>query len=399
MTREEAIARGWEVWATKHSMKRRTPWHDYSRKGTYMLTLVTRDRLPLFGRLVGSLDAEATEDRPHVELSALGKAIKEKEIWKIHRFYPMIDVWKLCVMPDHLHLIVRVNEDMGEGKHLGLALRGFKAGCSKAWWKITGEAMPDVEASGTRSANRNGEGGSAQNGEGGSGRNGEGGSGRSGEVGSGRNGEGGSGRSGVGGYVTVTEASSSVQAAPLPLFEAGYNDKTLMREGQLDNWKRYLDDNPRRLMMKRYNPQLFTVLSGMDIVGEKCQVVGNRFLLDIPDKMAVIVHRRYTDEDNARLKEEWLDCGERGGVLVSAAIAPKEKEVLREAMERGYRIILLRENGFPPLYKPSGEAFDACAEGILLQISPWEFHMERKTISREQCLYLNAMAERIVNNV
>lgn len=105
-------------------------------------------------------------------------------------------------------------------------------------------------------------------------------------------------------------------------------------------------------MMKRLCPELFTVQTGMEIAGEQCQVVGNRFLLDIPDKVAVIVHRRYTDEENARLREEWLACGERGGVLVSTAISPKEKEMLREAMSRGYNIILLRENGFPRLYKP-----------------------------------------------
>ena len=68
---------------------------------------------------------------------------------------------------------------------------------------------------------------------------------------------------------------------------------------------------------------------------------------------------------------------------------------MREAINRGYNIILLRENGFPPLYKPSGESFNACSEGRLLQISPWEFHMERKIISREQCLMLNRMAEQI----
>lgn len=182
------------------------------------------------------------------------------------------------------------------------------------------------------------------------------------------------------------------------LFEEGYNDKVLLHEGQLDNWKAYLDDNPRRLLLKRQKPELFTVLTGMEVAGEQCQVVGNRFLLDIPDKMAVIVHRRYTDVENARLREEWLACGERGGVLVSAAISPKEKEVLREAMNRGYNIILLKENGFPKLYKPVGEAFDACAAGLLLQISPWEFHMEMKVITRSQCLHLNAMAERIAGN-
>lgn len=101
-------------------MKRRTPWHDYSRKGTYMLTLVVQERMPLFGTLKGFLDASSSVDRPHVELSALGKLIRDEEIGKIHHFYPQLEVWRLCIMPDHLHMIVRVNEDMGEGKHLGL---------------------------------------------------------------------------------------------------------------------------------------------------------------------------------------------------------------------------------------------------------------------------------------
>ena len=182
------------------------------------------------------------------------------------------------------------------------------------------------------------------------------------------------------------------------LFEPGYNDKILLRDGQLENWKRYLDDNPRRLTIKRLHPDYFTVIHEATIAGRPCQMVGNRFLLDIPEKTAVIVHRAYSDQEYNRLVEQWLTFGEAGGVLVSAAISPREKAVMREAMNRGYRIILLRENGFPPLYKPSGESFDACSEGRLLQISPWEYHMQRKTISREQCLQLNRMAEDIANS-
>lgn len=135
MTREEAIAAGMEVHEIQHSMKRRTPWHNYSRKGTYMLTLVVRERMTLLGALKGSLSGEVA---PYVELSALGLSIKLGEIQKIHHFYPQLDVWKLCVMPDHLHMIVRVNEDMGEGKHLGKIVAGFKGGCSKAAMRLGG---------------------------------------------------------------------------------------------------------------------------------------------------------------------------------------------------------------------------------------------------------------------
>ena len=326
MNREEAIAHGMEVHETKHSMKRRSPWHNYHRIGTYMLTLVVEGRVPLFGEVKGRADAaKGTADAPRIEYSELGNTIFREEICKISKFYPQMEVWKVCIMPDHIHMIVRVKEDLPPGKHLGKVMAGFKSGCNNAYWRIFGMNEPPRKG----------------------------------------------------------------------LFEEGYNDKILMHEGQLDNWKDYLDDNPRRLLLKRQNPRLFTVLDDMELAGHRCQIVGNRFLLDIPDKMAVIVHRRYTDEENARLREEWLACGERGGVLVSAAISPKEKEVLREAMNRGYRIVLLRENGFPKLYKPSGEAFNACSEGLLLQISPWEYHMEKKTITRAQCLELNTMAERI----
>lgn len=330
-----------------------------------MLTLVVEGRAPLLGRLTGRADALlGSSDAPHVEYTELGLAILREEIGKISSFYPMVEVWKVCIMPDHIHMIVRVKENMPEGKHLGMVVAGFKGGCSKVAMRIA------QSSSGVTQSGRFGNSSSLGNG----------------------GGFGSDGNRGVGGAnATVPLPSGKVKVTPL--FEPGYNDKILLHEGQLDNWKHYLDDNPRRLLLKRQNPQLFTVLHDMEIAGKKCQVVGNRFLLDVPDKMAVIVHRRYTDEENARLREEWLACGERGGVLVSAAIAPKEKEVLREAMNRGYRIILLRENGFPEFYKPSGESFDACYGGLLLQISPWEYHMERKTITRAQCLELNAMAE------
>ena len=371
MDRDEAIARGLRVHETQHSMKRRSPWHDYHGRGTYMLTLVVEGRMPLLGKLWGRVDARPGDgDAPKVMLSELGIAIAKEEIQKIHKYYPQVEVWRVCIMPDHIHLIVRVKEDLRGGQameslgtearggqasalakganlalageneagsigmtakrekemgSLGMVIKGFKIGCNKAYWRICG----------MNTAPRKG------------------------------------------------------------LFELGYNDKVLLHERQLEGWKKYLDDNPRRLMVKRMNPGLFTVMQNKEVAGRRCQMVGNYFLLDIPDKVAVVVHRRYSEEDLRRLREEWLACGERGGVLVSAAISTKEKEVLREAMNRGYRIVLLRENGFPRLYKPCGESFYACSEGLLLQISPWNYHMEKKTITREQCLELNEMAERI----
>ena len=113
MERDEAIARGLEVRETRHSMKRRSPWHDYHEKGTYMLTLVVEGRMPLLGRLEGRVNARPGDgDAPKVMLSELGTAIVTEEIPKINRYYPQVEVWKVCIMPDHVHLIVRVKEDL-----------------------------------------------------------------------------------------------------------------------------------------------------------------------------------------------------------------------------------------------------------------------------------------------
>ena len=335
-SKEDAIAAGVQVRETQHKMKRRKPWHDYHRKGTYMVTLVVEGRRPVLGKLVMS----AGEQDTSVELTALGKAIRNEEVQKISAIYKMVEVWKLCIMPDHIHMIVRIKEDLPEGKHLGHIVAGFKGGCSRAWWRMD---RPCADAQGV-----------------------------------------------------VAATTPAASAAGMPsIFERGYNDLILLNDSQLDNWKHYLDDNPRRLAIKRLHPDFFTTLNYIDIAEWHCQIVGNRFLLDIPQKVAVIVHSAYSDKEYAEYKKEWLACGEAGGILVSAAIATREKEVMREAMNRGYRIIFVRENGFPPLYKPSGESFDACSNGRLLQICPWEYHMERRIISREQCLMLNRLAEEI----
>ena len=88
MNRDETIARGIEVKETQHSMKRRSPWHDYHRKGVYMLTLVIDGHTPLLGELRGDVDS------PRVERSELGNAILNEEIPKINKYYPQVTVWK-----------------------------------------------------------------------------------------------------------------------------------------------------------------------------------------------------------------------------------------------------------------------------------------------------------------
>ena len=374
-SRAEAIAAGVKVREVEHSMNRRLASHNYRGVGTYMLTLVVAGRMPVFGRLKGDgFVPPGAAGAPYVELSELGRAVLDREIRKISTFYPMVEVWKICIMPDHIHLIVRVKDALPEGKHLGHVVSGFKGGCSRAWWGLLEGGSPCGKPQGTEAASGSERASGSEAGPSGLGA---------------ASGSSGAGASVPGGF----PAGGGGDSRRPGLFEKGYCDKILLREGQLGNWKRYLDDNPRRLAIKRQCPEYFTILHQVRLMDLECQMVGNRFLLDIPERAAVIVHRAYSDADFEHYRQQWLALGEAGGVLISAAIAPREKAVMREAMDRGYRLILLLENGFPPLYKPSGEAFDACSDGRLLQISPWPYHSQRRVISREQCLLLNRLAE------
>lgn len=99
---------------------RRMYGHDYAVAGTYEVTIVVAGRLPVFGEIVGT--TKAGGERPRLNPSVLGKAVLDTEISKIHHYYPMVDVWQVCLMPDHLHMIVRINEPLPKGKHLGIVI-------------------------------------------------------------------------------------------------------------------------------------------------------------------------------------------------------------------------------------------------------------------------------------
>ena len=175
------------------------------------------------------------------------------------------------------------------------------------------------------------------------------------------------------------------------LFEKNFNDQILLREGQLECWLNYLKDNPRRLLMKREKPDLFRVQRGLTYAGVNFSAIGNRFLLERPQKLQVQCSRKMTEAEIQTKLEECLQAA----VLVSPSISPGEKAIMRAAFMKGLPLIYLQENGFTDLAKPGGKRMEACARGQLLILAPWEHHNEKRTIMRGQCLELNEMARAI----
>lgn len=329
----------------KPSMLRRCVGHDYTNRQIYMITMVTESRLPLFGQVVGRSDAPAdSENAPRILLSALGQRVSE-EWWTTSLHHPEIEVIALQMMPDHLHGILFVREKME--KPIGMALRGFKQSCNRHYRELVLGISPISEKSnqGFEQSERRGE-----------------------------------------------DRTHGM------LFSRGYNDKLLLRSGQLDRWLHYLEDNPRRLLMKRDHPDLFRVQRDIIAANIKFSAIGNRFLLERPMRLQVQCSRRLTETEIKSAKENYLKAARQGAVLVSPAISPGEKAIMRAAFDEGLALIFLQENGFTDLAKPGGARMEACARGQLLILAPWEHHNEHFTISRNQCLKLNDIARLICDD-
>lgn len=340
----------------KPSMLRRCVGHDYTGRQIYMITMVTEGRRPLFGHVSGRSDASETDlDAPRIILSELGRRVAE-EWWNTSTHHPEIEVVDLQMMPDHFHGILFVKEKME--RPLGMALRGFKQSCNRHYRELILGQPPVPSVSSSPSV------------------------------------------------PSVALSTQQTERQPKRdrrgedrshglLFARGYNDRLLLRSGQLDTWLNYLKDNPRRLLMKREHPDFFRVQRNLSMAGITFSAIGNRFLLNRPVRLQVQCSRRLTKDEIQEKVQYYLSAARHGAVLVSPAISPGEKAVMRAAFDEGLSLVYLQENGFTSLAKPGGARMEACAKGQLLILAPWEHHNERLAIRRDQCLVLNDIAHRL----
>ena len=351
------------------SMKRRSVHNDYYSRHIYMLTLVVEGRRPILGKLVGNIKDE--DDPPRIELYVLGKAVQE--CWEnIPKHHPEAKCLGFQIMPDHLHGILFVERNMEN--HLGQIVSGFKAGCNKAYRGLYSEAVPlntDKQA-GPMNTDK-----------------------QAGPMPPNR--------------PSACYTASPYSDLPLPsvmrlkkedrskglLFERGYNDLINKNYDMLPRIVNYVNDNPRRLAIKRAYPDFFKVRFGISIGQQTYAGIGNKFLLDYPEKIQVKCSRKLTDEEIKDAINFYLEKARSGAVLVSPAISKGEQAVMRTALNEGLPIIFLTPWGFTAFSKPGHQYFNACADGRLLILAPWEHQTERIALTRNMCLRLNGMATEI----
>ena len=346
-------------------MLRRCKTWDYRERCIYMVTFCTEGRLPLLGRLVGD------ETHARIELSDAGRIVEQ--CWlDLPSRYPQVALLEHQIMPDHFHGILFVRERLP--KPMGSLIGMVKAHSSSLYLSAQAPSGFSAQAPHTEQSAASCE-ALAPN---------------------------------VPCEALAPNVPCEALAPNVPyealapnvpcealaprlkgLWSPGFQDTILFHEGQLAKMRAYVLDNPRRLAVKRAHPELFRIVRDLPLCGTTFAAIGNHFLLERPERLQIQCSRSITPEELAEKQEHILALCRHGAVAVSPCISPGEKQIAHAVMEANLPLIVLLENGFPPMYKPPGKYFEACSEGRLLMLAPWQYHTERRTITREQCLQLN----------
>lgn len=101
--------------------------YDYSTPGAYFITVCTANREKIFWERVG---ADIIR-QGNVPLSTAGK-IAEQGILQIASHYKNVVLDKYCIMPDHVHLILRIESDI-DGRIISAPTVSTAIGSMKRW--------------------------------------------------------------------------------------------------------------------------------------------------------------------------------------------------------------------------------------------------------------------------
>ena len=422
---------------------------NYRWPGTYHITIsvLERQQQPL-GRIVGDVSKPDGDPlAPKVHLSEIGKMVEHELLHSIHAHYPMIDIEDYVVMPDHLHFIVVVHRDIvsshGRDTHLGQVIAGFKKGCNRRYWELTGQTaqiwqgQPAVASPSLCSPSAS---------------------------------------------FSLPAVSPSSAAGPLPascsapiagslpascsaliagsfpavypqaslaspqrskipsdastgrppLFSYGYVDVMPLKEGQLERQREYIRNNPRYRLMRQQHPkwlvaQRASVATSLTLPALKgylqrecgaaqfntdkwemlqqrlltennaivCDSYGNSQLLSAR-LLPVVCHRKDVPLFQQQ-KARCLAAAALGAILVSARIAKGEQDIINSIMQQGYPVVTVEDNGFPSLYHPSEHRMDLCLANKLLIVTPWLYAYRRvgDTISVAECKAMNCVVQSI----
>lgn len=326
--------------------------HDYYEPGAYLITLVVTER----NRCLSTLGNDARN--PTVRHLPTGDIVAEEwqkttDIQRSKgRYIRTLD--QVC-MPDHWHGVILVEKRMDIS--LGTVIQYFKSACTARWRReVTGYVASTSSSTLIRS-------------------------------------------------IGIKKRRAYYATLPLierPLFDDDYDDTICIDEAHLRRMLHYVQDNPRRAIIRHLFPQFMQRCMHVIIDGTDYAAFGNLFLLRWAKKVQVFCHRKarlyhLTQEERQqfgynysaspdittripyeqtaayiREHDSWVSMVMQGAtVLVTPGISKGEQQIKNECIANGYPIIHLQKDPISAYWKPEQSRFDACSRGSMLILAPW----------------------------
>lgn len=420
---------------------KRNPLNDYT-EGWFHVTLNVRGEAPVLGYIVGDATApDGSANAPRCVLTELGR--KVEEVWRgVSHFHPMCTCDIVLAMPEHIHALLHLLP--GNTEHLGRIINGLMIGSSHGYWDTLGipwrkmRAEKDAAASDyeqdkalraqwqDRDHTRSYRGPALFE-------------------------RGYNDVEAIGAdeieikrqYIRNNPRKRLIKRDRPDLFCVHRNRKSpnwtperIMcglcadrciaadRNKQIDAWLQVTTHgiiNSRGKMSATLNFSIpdagtagtataatATATAGTataattTTIRPTLDLVGNMQLLSRP-LFPLICHRadaqRFEQQKAAVLRV----AREQGGVIVTACVSPKEREIVKLLQQELLPVIEVMAYGFNDRYKPTGRAFYAVAEQRRLEVSPWvyEYHPRelRPVVDAQGAPVLDASGQPVMEEV
>ena len=312
----------------------RLPGFDYKRPFFYMVTVKRRD-----GAAVEPFSAIAADGR--IVASAITEAFL-RVIEAFHETWYCIEpIRYFVIMPDHLHLIIKVRE-IEKRVSLAVVVRQLIKALDRAYWAVAGaERLLQNPAGGDAERVPQSPAGGGQ------------------------------------GVVLHDSLRESI-------FAFDWHDWIVKKSGQLAAFRKYIAENGPRAARRRAARQFFTRAREIAFQGRRYWAYGNEALLELPVIVAIKGHRRPLaglvapeahPQGHLRGSEALCAAASRigpGGAGLSTFLSPLEKKAGNEIIKVGGALIILSVEGFAPRWHPSEKQERLCAARRMLYLSPYE---------------------------
>lgn len=400
--------------ATPDALKR-DPLSRYT-EGWFHVTLNVRGATPVLGYIVGDAEAaDGSENAPRCVLTELGRKV-EAMIDSISSFHKYTSVEAAIVMPDHLHMLI--HQLPGGKNHLGKVIGGFMGGCSHAYWDVLGidwrkdhptqgkaaaadnsgsafaQRLPDRDRDHTRSYRGpslfvRGYNDVEAIGED--------------EIEIKRQ------------YIRNNPRKRLITRSMPDCFRilrnrtsANWTPEQIMRglcadrfiaaerSKQIEAWRQITTKGIRNSRGKISATLKFKAITdgstlnaaqtnteiihnAQAISRPVIELIGNMELLQRP-LFPLVCHRADAHLFEQQKAAVMKMAREQGGVIVTACVSPKERDIVMLLQRELLPVIEVIDNGFSEKYKPIGKNFYAVAEQRRLEVSPWEYEYRRREI-------------------